>query len=138
MPNQHRAIRVHAESEVAKIEGLSTRKANEKILDYADGRKPLSWLEIGPFPFSCGKLRIRLDAGTPDDYEQASYEQRVKAKRDHDRALFRATCLDELAKTARHLGKTVVSEIGDLPIRPMPEGHQHIEDDFLDGEDDDL
>jgi hypothetical protein len=135
MPNQYKAVRVHAESVVSNLDGGATRAANQEILKWADGHKPLFWHELGALPFSCGKLRIRLDAGTPDDYEQAAYEQRASAKSTYDRTLFRATALEELASTARHRGLTIVSGIGDLPIRQTPEGHQFTEDDLGDDED---
>jgi hypothetical protein len=134
MPNQHKAIRIHAESEVYKQEGAATRRANREILRYADGNRPLLWADLGPLPFSVGGTRVRLDAGTPKDYDDAAQEQRADGKAAYERVLTRADLLEELANTARHRGLNIVSKIGDLPAREQPEGAHRPSDDFDDDE----
>lgn len=134
MPNQHKAIRIYAENEVRREDHAATRRANREILRYADGHAPLLWADLGALPFACGKTRIRLDAGTPDDYLQAAYEHRSDGKAAYERVLVRAGQLEELANIASSQGLNVVSKIGDLPPR---EGPRPPDDDFDDDFDDD-
>lgn len=121
IPNQYKVIRVFVEQDVARREAQATRTGNEQMLRYADGVAPLCWFDIGRKPFAVGSTRIRLDDGTPDDYEQCVYEQRSKAKANYDRVIFRTSVMEELARTARMRGVPIVAMIGDLPIRDTGE-----------------
>lgn len=89
-----------------------------------------SWAEFR------AEIRIRLDAVTPDDIEDAARELDRAAKNVYDEVLILTDGMRDLARTARRQGLSTVALLGDLKPRGTDEGIAPVGDDD-DGDDDD-
>lgn len=89
-----------------------------------------SWAEFR------AEIRIRLDAVTPDDIEDAARELDRAAKNVYDEVLILTDGMRDLARTARRQGLSTVAFLGDLKPRGTDEGIAPVGDDD-DGDDDD-
>lgn len=113
MPDETHLVRVVAQREVDRREQEATKKGYRIIRQYADGQAPLSWEIIGPYPIIVDGLRIRLDAATPDDIEDACRELEATAKKSYDQVIVLVNCFRDLARSARRAGYATVAQIGD-------------------------
>lgn len=133
IPDESNLIRHFAEKEVDRREATATKRGNDLLRRWAKGQMPLLWSDLGPLPTLVDGVRIRMDALTPDDMDDAAREQRSKAKQVYDEVLILSESLEDLARTARRSGCSFVAEIGDQD----PRGAEVTEADFDDEEWDD-
>ena len=111
-------VRRHAETIVRQLEGLATKEGNRLIRAWNKGQRPLFWGEIGPLPVKVtNKLRVRLDAATPEDEEDAALLRSSEAKRTFDEVLGQADAERDLARAARLRGLDFIYQLGDLAPR---------------------
>jgi hypothetical protein len=133
IPNESRLVHVFAEKEVNTREANMTKRGNRYLRDWcAVGAFPLLWSDLGPLPIIVEKVRIRMDAATPDDFDDAARELEVNAKKNYDATLIVVGAMRDLARMARRGGLTFVAQVGDLP------GRESDSPDDGWGEDDDL
>ncbi len=117
IPNESNLVRHFAEQQVDSCEGKATRRGNKMLRRWAKGQIPLLWSDLGPLPVVVDRVRIRMDALTPDDMDDAARELRSNAKQVYDEVLILSESLEDLARTARRAGCSFVAEIGDLDAR---------------------
>lgn len=118
MPNEATLVRDQAKRDVDVREGEATKRGNLYIRRYLKGQIPLEWALLGPSPIKVGRrLRVRLDAATPQDVEDAARLILAEGKATYDEVVLLAGGLLDLARDARQAGFTFVAEIGDLPLR---------------------
>lgn len=113
-------IRKYARDEVIRQEKSANRKANRFLKEYAAGRRPLTWADLGPLPFTVDRAtgyRIRFDAATPENLDALATLVEEDAKRRYAAEMAVVAALRTLADDARKLGLTRVALIGDLPMR---------------------
>lgn len=128
IPNESNLIRHFAENEVNNREAKATRRGNRMLNKWAKGQMPLLWSDLGPLPVVVDRTRIRMDALTPDDMDDAARQKRSEAKQVYDEVLILSECLEDLARMARRAGCTFVAEIGDQD----PRG-EYVEEPEVDG-----
>lgn len=134
IPDETNLIRHFAEKEVDGREAKATRRGNKLLRRWAKGHIPLLWSDLGPLPVVVDGVRIRMDALTPDDMDDAARELRSNAKQVYDEVLILTDSLEDLARTARRAGCSFVAEIGDLDPRNLA-GPEPIDDEPEDDED---
>jgi len=117
IPDETNLVRRFAEREVDTREREATKRGNEHLRRWMRGQLALTWADIGPLPVKVGKLRIRLDAATPEDLDDAAGEVQADGLRTWNEVLLLAETMRDLAKQARHHGYVVVALLGDLPPR---------------------
>jgi hypothetical protein len=117
IPDESNLVRHFAEKEVDGREAKATRRGNKMLRRWAKGQIPLLWADLGPLPVVVDGTRIRMDALTPDDMDDAARELRSNAKQVFDEVLILTESLEDLARTARRAGCSFVAEIGDLDPR---------------------
>jgi hypothetical protein len=117
MPDETELVRRVAQREVDNQEGHATKRANDLLRDYWQGRAPLDWSVAGPWPIRVDGVRIRLDAATPADVDTAANQLAVDLTKTHQAGLAAVQAMHFLADTAREAGYTTVARIGDLPPR---------------------
>lgn len=81
---------------------------------------PLVWADIGALPLPVKvneQLRVRLDAVTPQDLEDAAKLVQDDGLKVYQETLRLAECERELAQRARIAGFLIVALLGDLPPR---------------------
>lgn len=132
IPNESNLVRHFAEKEVDAREGKATRRGNKMLRRWAKGQIPLVWSDLGPLPVVLNGTRIRMDALTPDDMDDAAQEIESNGKQVFAEVLLLAESLRKLAQNARRAGYSFVAEVGDLDPLSM----EVIEDDEDDEEDD--
>lgn len=140
IPDETNLVRHFAEKEVDAREGKATRRGNKLLRRWAKGQMPLLWADLGSLPVVVDGVRIRMDALTPDDMDDAARELRSTAKQVYDEVLILTEGLEDLARAARRAGCSFVAEIGDLDPRGMgvtEEGEADDEDWDEDDPDDD-
>jgi hypothetical protein len=138
MPDESNLVRNIAKSEVDRREGAATKRGNKLLRDYAKGIIPLSWAMFGPMPIKVDRtLRVRLDAATPDDVDDAARELRSDAKRVFDEVTILADGMEDLARMARRRGLPFVASLGDLPAVDGDSSGEEPGDGDPFGEDDD-
>jgi hypothetical protein len=135
IPDETNLVRHFAEKEVDGREAKATRRGNKMLRRWAKGQIPLLWSDLGPLPVVVDGTRIRMDALTPDDMDDAARELRSNAKQVYDEVLILSESLEDLARTARRAGCSFVAEIGDLD--PRGEYVEEEPEDDWDGDDDD-
>jgi hypothetical protein len=134
IPNESNLVRHFAEKEVDGREAKATRRGNKMLRRWAKGQIPLLWSDLGPLPVVVDRTRIRMDALTPDDMDDAAQELRSTAKQVFDEVMILSESLVDLARAARRAGCSFVAEIGDLD----PRGEMvEVEDGWDDEEDED-
>lgn len=119
MPDESRLVRVVAKQEVDRQEALATRKGNDILRRYIQGESPLEWALLGPYPITIDGLRIRWDAATPDDADDAAREYLDDSKRRYDKEVVLGHGMQDLSRKARREGHSKVAQIGDQPILPF-------------------
>lgn len=117
IPDERNLVRFFAEKAVDIREASATRRGNLLLRHWAKGHLPLLWSDLGPLPVRVNGMRIRMDALTPDDMDDAAREQRSKAKQVYDEVLILSESMEDLARTARRAGCSFVAEIGDQDPR---------------------
>lgn len=136
IPDESNLIRHFAEHEVDGREGKATRRGNKMLRCWAKGQMPLLWADLGPLPVVVDGVRIRMDALTPDDMDDAARELRSNAKQVYDEVLILTESLEDLARKARRSGCSFVAEIGDLEPRGMEQTMYDEPDDEFDEDED--
>lgn len=141
IPNESTLVRVFAEAEVDRVEGKATRRGNKYLRQWAKGQRPLLWADLGPLPVVVGKVRIRLDAVTADDIEDAAMELEAAGKVTYDEVVLLGRAMRDLARNTRRQGLAFVALLGDLGPRHMDDGWSSYSgenpDEDLDEDDDD-
>lgn len=137
IPNESNLVRHFAEKEVDQREGKATRRGNKMLRRWAKGQIPLVWSDLGPLPVVVDGQRIRMDALTPDDMDDAATELHSNAKQVYDEVEILSMSLRDLARTARRAGCSFVAEIGDLDPRGTEVDEDDLDDDESDEHDDD-
>lgn len=117
IPDETNLVRVFAEQIVDRREGEATKRGNEHLRRWMHGQMPLTWADVGPLPIKVEKLRIRLDAATPDDMEDAANQVQAEGAKTWQEILLLADTMRDLARQARHAGYVTVARLGDLPPR---------------------
>lgn len=142
IPNESNLVRYFAEKIVDSREARATRRGNKLLRAWAKGQRPLLWSDLGPLPVVVEKIRIRLDAITPDDMDDAARELMAVGKATYDEVVLLGMALQDLARNARRQGLDRVVLLGDLQPRYNDEGIVGRLDDFddedLDDDEDDL
>ncbi len=90
--------------EVDNRERIATNRDNKYLRQWAKGQRPLLWKDLGPLPVVVDKVRIRLDAVTADDIEDAARELETAAKQTYDEVVMLAAAMRDLARSARRGG----------------------------------
>jgi hypothetical protein len=134
IPDETNLVRHFAEKEVDSREAKATRRGNRLLRRWAKGQSPLLWSDLGPLPVIVDGVRIRMDALTPDDMDDAARELRSNAKQIYDEVLILSESLEDLARSARRAGLSFVAELGDLDPRGAEVTEEDLDDD---GPDDD-
>lgn len=141
IPDESNLVRRFAEKEVNNRERIATTRGNKLLRGWLHGRVRLAWRFLGPLPVVVGKVRIRLDAATPDDLEDAARELEERGRLVFNEVLLLVGGLRDLARAARRQGLLTVSLIGDLaPCTPFREGflpYEGPDDEISDVDDDD-
>ena len=115
IPDESNIVHHFAEQIVDRREGQATKRGNEHLRRWMHGQMPLTWADLGPLPIRVGKLRIRLDAATPEDLDDAAGEVQADGARTWQEVLLLAETMREIAKLARRAGLATVAKVGDLP-----------------------
>jgi hypothetical protein len=129
IPDESNIVKHFAQQEVDRREGVATKAANRFLRNWTEGVIPLLWDGFGALPLvvpardGTTELRVRLDAATPEDLNEATRKLRGDAKVVYDRVLVVADGIDDLALGARRRGFALVHDLGDLaPRRFDPSG----------------
>lgn len=122
IPNESEIVRHFAVREVDNREMQATKRANGFLRAYGHGQAVLDWKLLGALPVKVGDVRVRFDAATPDDVEDAARQLEVNAKRQYDEEVLLVGVMRDLARDARRSGHLVVSQLGDLKPFGWPEG----------------
>lgn len=118
IPDESNLVRRFAEKEVDRREEQATKRGNRELRRWMDGQIPLVWSDIGALPIMVDdQLRVRLDAATPQDAEDAARKVQADGLKVYQETLRLAECERELASMARRAGLTLISLLGDLPAR---------------------
>lgn len=118
LPDERHAIRNLAKAKVDGLEGAATKRGNDYVRQWAKGQRPLFWADLGPLPISVGNgERVRFDAATPDDVEDAALDLHAKGKATYDEVVLLTETMHDLARKARRAGLSIVALIGDQPPR---------------------
>ncbi|MGH3476020.1 MAG: hypothetical protein ACRDQD_04195 [Nocardioidaceae bacterium] len=133
IPDETHLVRVFAKDEVDRREGLATKRANNYLRRWGHGQVPLDWSLVGPLPIKANAVRIRLDAATPDDIEDAARELAAAGKVTFDEVMLLTESMRDLARAARRSNVATIVLLGNIGPRRENDGIQ-IEDD--DDEDD--
>lgn len=136
IPDESNLVRHFAEKEVDAREAKATRRGNKLLRRWAKGQIPLLWSDLGPLPVVVDGVRIRMDALTPDDMDDAARELRSNAKQVYDEVLILSESLEDLARTARRAGYSFVAEIGDQEPRGMEVLEEDADDEDWDDDED--
>lgn len=135
IPDESNLVRHVAEHEVDVREGRATKRGNKFLRHWAKGQMPLLWADLGALPVLVEGVRIRLDAVTPDDIEDAARELDRNAKNVYDEVLVLTDGMRDLARSARRQGLPIVALLGDLKPRGTDEGIAPDVDDDVDDDD---
>lgn len=122
IPNESNLIRYFAEKIVDSREARATRRGNKLLRAWAKGQRPLLWSDLGPLPVVVEKIRIRLDAITPDDMDDAARELLATGKATYDEVVLLGLALQDLARNARRQGLDRVVQLGDLEPKHSDQG----------------
>lgn len=141
IPNESNLVRYFAEKIVDSREARATRRGNKLMRAWAKGHRPLLWTDLGPLPVVVDKVRIRLDAVTPDDMDDAARELLAAGKATYDEVVLLGMAMQDLARNARRHGFDRVALLGDLEPRHNDDGivgrfDDDLEDDDLDDDED--
>jgi hypothetical protein len=118
IPDESNLIRRFAEKEVDRREEQATKRGNRELRRWMDGQMPLVWADIGSLPVKVNnELRVRLDAVTPQDLEDAAKLVQDEGLKVYAETLRLAECERDLARLAREAGLLVVALLGDLAPR---------------------
>ena len=130
IPNESHLVRVFAERVVDNRETQASKRGNRYLRQWClSGGMPLLWKDLGALPCIVEKVRIRMDAATPDDFDDAAREMEATAKQNYDATLIVVGAMRDLARMARRAGCDYVAQVGDLPPRSMPESMPDWDDD---------
>lgn len=121
IPDESNLIRKFAEREVDRREAVATKRGNKLLRSWARGQAALFWKDLGPLPVVVAKVRIRLDAVTPDDIDDAARELEEAGKAVYDEVVLLGLALRDLGRAARRKGLATVALLGDLDPR-LPAG----------------
>ena len=97
------------------IRRLPCADYNDYLRDYWQGRMPLGWELVGPYPIRVDGVRVRLDVATPSDVEKAADQLAAELAKTFQSGLAAVSALRYLAGKARENGLETVARIGDLP-----------------------
>ncbi len=122
IPDEQNIVRAFAKQIVDIREGVATKRGNKFLRQWRKGQRPLFWSDLGPLPIVVEKVRIRLDAATPDDVEDAALEVEAQGKAVYDEVLILGHTLLDLARDARRKGLPTVALLGDLNPRKPDDG----------------
>lgn len=118
IPDETNIVRRFAEKEVDRREREATTRGNRELRRWMDGQIPLVWADLGALPVKVDEqLRVRLDAVTPQDLEDAAKLVQSDGLKVYQETLRLAECERELASRARSAGVTIVALLGNLPPR---------------------
>lgn len=115
MPDETELVRRIARAEVDRQEGEATRRGNDYLRDYWQGRMPLGWDLVGPYPIRVDGVRVRLDVATPNDVARAADQLAAELTKTFQSGLAAVSALRYLGQRAIESGLTTVAKIGDLP-----------------------
>ena len=144
IPDESNIVRHFADDIVQRREGLATKRGNNFLRKWNEGERPLDWALFGPLPIKLPDgLRVRLDAATLMDIEDAAVLMEEEAKRNFDKVVILVRALRDLVREARGKGFQRISQLGNLTprdenrmIQPL-QGSLFEEDTEDDVEDDD-
>ncbi|MDQ1490557.1 MAG: hypothetical protein QOJ23_3071 [Actinomycetota bacterium] len=122
IPDETHLVRHYAKEIVDRREALATKRANIVLRKWAHGQTPLDWCLAGPLPIKANGVRIRLDAATPDDIEDAARELEAAGKATFDEVMLLAACMRDLARGARRSNLPTVVLLGNLGPRHDHDG----------------
>lgn len=122
IPDESRLVHNYAEQTVNDREGQATKQGNRIVRAFLHGQAPLEWSIVGPYPVRVGKMRIRLDAASLEDIEDAARELEHAGKVTFDEVMLLVAGLRDLVREARRAGYSTIRELGDLAPRTSPEG----------------
>jgi len=118
IPDESTIVRHFAEQEVDRREAQATRRGNAHLRQWMEGQIPLVWNDIGCLPVKITRdLRVRLDAVTPQDLDDAARLVQDAGLQVYTETLLLAEAERDLASRARQAGLVVVALLGDLPPR---------------------
>jgi hypothetical protein len=117
LPYETELVRRVARNEVDRQEGHATKRANEILRDYWQGRIPFEWSMAGPWPIRVDGVRIRLDAAVPADVDKAAGQLALELQKTHEAGQAAVNAMRFLAQAAIRQGVDTVAKIGDLPLR---------------------
>ena len=123
IPDESTIIHRFAEKEVDRREAQATRRGNDILKLYWEGQAPLFWNDIGQWPIKVDReQRVRLDACTPQDFEDAATLLQDTALKTYNHAMMVVQAERELARRARDAGLIIVALLGDLSPRSEQRG----------------
>lgn len=120
MPDETQLVRREARRVVDHIEGVATKRGNELLRDWWQGREPLDWSLVGPYPVRVDEIRVRLDHATTRDVAVAAAQLHVANEKVYEAAEAAVAAMRDLVARAERAGLTVVAELGDLPPHQQP------------------
>lgn len=120
MPDESQLVRREARRVVDHLEGRATRDGNELLRDWWQGRAPLDWSLVGPYPVLVDGMRIRLDHATRRDVAIAAAQLHVVNEKAYDAAEAAVAAMRDLADRAEHAGVVAIAELGNLPPHQQP------------------
>src|SRR5262245_29226623 len=121
IPDESNLVHNFAARIVDQREGQATKIGNLHLRGWLHGVEPLDWSVVGPYPVRVGKLRIRLDAVTPDELEDAARELRAAGQIVWNEVLLLHDGMLDLARAARRQGLATVAKLGDQEPREQPQ-----------------
>lgn len=138
LPDETNVVRKFAKDEVDRRETEATKSGNKIVREWMKGWRPLHWHDLGPKPIKVTEtLRVRSDAATPDDFDDAAQLIITAGKRTFDEVMLLGEGMHDIARLARRAGHAYVALLGDLPSRggdPRPEDDVDPFDDGDEGE----
>lgn len=123
IPNEQNIVRRFAQEEVDRREALATKVGNKIVRAWMHGQSPLIWGQLGAKPIIVGKLRIRCDVATAEDFDAAAQQIENAAKKTFDEAMQLAQGYRDLGHETIKRGVDHAPKLGDLapraPGRPI-------------------
>jgi hypothetical protein len=114
IPNEPDLVRRTAKRVVDLREGEATKRGNVFLRAYGHGQQMLDWAMLGALPIKVGEVRVRFDAATPEDLEDAARLLERNAKRQYDEEVLLVGVMRDIARDARRGGFAFVAQIGNL------------------------
>jgi hypothetical protein len=120
MPDETQLVRREARRVVDHMETQATKRGNDLLRDWWQGREPLDWSLVGPYPVRVDGVRVRLDHATTRDIAVAAAQLHVVNEKTYEAAEAAVAAMRDLVSRAEQAGLTVVAQLGDLPPHQKP------------------